>query len=226
MSAGIVDIATAKPGRVIDNTYFEPIGLTDEWIMRRSGISSRNWLDDGVSLADLAAGACAPLVGRMSDPSDVGAVIIASTSVRQRIPGIAQKVAQLAALPTSVMAFDMNATCCGFVYALATGLSLCDTGPARSVLVCSVEAMSRMVDKTDRQTAFLFADGAAAVLLERREDFAGFRYVAGCDGAGEDSCGKPAPVFTSTESRSTTGRSAACGSPPSTSSATTRCRPS
>jgi 3-oxoacyl-[acyl-carrier-protein] synthase-3 len=82
-----------------------------------------------------------------------------------------------------VLAFDMNAACCGFVYGLITGLSLCDAGQAKSVLVCSVEAMSRMVDRTDRQTAHVFADGAAAVLLEDRPEFAGFRQVTGCDGA-------------------------------------------
>lgn len=186
MSAGIVDIAAAEPGRVIDNAYFEAIGLTDEWITRRSGISARRWLRDGDSLADLAAQACVPIVSRMSDPSALGALVLVSTSVRQRIPAIAQKVAQLAGLPSSVMAFDLNAACCGFVYALATGLSLCETGQAGSVLVCSAEAMSRMVDKTDRQTSFLFADGAAAVLLERREEFPAFRYVAGCDGSQDE----------------------------------------
>lgn len=185
MSAGVVDVAAAPPGRVVDNTHFEAIGLTDEWIRRRSGISARGWLDDGVSLAELAARACAPIVSRLDDPSAIGALVIVSTSARQRIPSIAHKVAHLAGLPSDVMAFDMNAACCGFVYALASGLSLCDGGQARSVLVCSVEAMSRMVDKTDRQTAFLFADGAAAVLLERREEFQCFRYIAGCDGSQE-----------------------------------------
>ncbi|MGW0191421.1 ketoacyl-ACP synthase III [Streptomyces sp. NPDC003362] len=184
-SAGIVDIATAKPGRTIDNSHFDAIGLTDEWIRRRSGIASRGWLDDDVSLVDVAAEACAPVVGRMADPASVGALVVVSTSVRQRVPGIAQKVAELAGLPSTVMAFDMNAACCGFVYGMVTGLSLCEAGQASSVLVCSVEAMSRLVDRSDRQTACLFADGAAAVLLERRPEFAPFQHVAGSDGSGE-----------------------------------------
>ncbi|MET7297334.1 ketoacyl-ACP synthase III [Embleya sp. NPDC005575] len=185
MSAGIVDIATAKPGRTIDNEHFASIGLTDEWIRRRSGIAARSWLPDETPLTEVAAEACAPIVTRMHDPSSIGALIVVSTSVRQRVPGIAQKVAQLAGLGPSVLAFDMNAACCGFVYGLVTGLSLCDAGQARSVLVCSVEAMSRLVDRADRQTACIFADGCAAVLLEDRADFAGFRQVAGCDGAQE-----------------------------------------
>ncbi|MFG2346794.1 ketoacyl-ACP synthase III [Streptomyces phaeochromogenes] len=185
MSAGIVDIATAKPGRTIDNDHFASIGLTDEWIRRRSGIGARSWLPDETPLAEVAAEACAPVVTRMDASSSIDALIVVSTSVRQRIPGIAQKVAQLAGLRPSMLAFDMNAACCGFVYGLVTGLSLCEAGQARSVLVCSVEAMSRLVDRTDRQTACLFGDGSAAVLLEDREEFAGFCRVAGCDGSQE-----------------------------------------
>ena len=183
MSAGIVDVATAKAGWTIDNDHFGPIGLTDEWIRRRSGIATRSWLPDETPLAEVAAEACAPIVTRMDDRSSIGALLVVSTSVRQRVPGIAQKVAQLAGLEPSVLAFDLNAACCGFLYGLVTGLSLCDAGQARSVLVCSVEAMSRLVDRTDRKTACLFADGSAAVLLEDRAEFAGFRQVAGCDGA-------------------------------------------
>ncbi|EPH46586.1 ketoacyl-ACP synthase III [Streptomyces aurantiacus] len=185
MSAGIVDIATAKPGQIIDNDHFASIGLTDEWIRRRSGIASRSWLPEETPLAEVAAEACAPIVTRMEDPSSIGALVVVSTSVQQRVPGIAQKVAQLIGLGPSVLAFDMNAACCGFVYGLVTGLSLCEAGQARSVLVCSVEAMSRLVDRTDRQTAPIFADGSAAVLLQDRPEFAGFCQVAGCDGSQE-----------------------------------------
>src|SRR5262245_52589262 len=185
MSAGIVDIATAKPGRTINNDHFASIGLTDEWIRRRSGISARSWLPDDAPLAEVAAEACAPIVTRMDDPSSIDALAVVSTSVRQRVPGIAQKVAQRAGLGPSVLAFDMNAGCCGFVYGLVAALSLCDAKRARSVLVCSVEAMSRLVDRTDRQTACLFADGSAAVLLEDRAEFERFRHIAGCDGSQE-----------------------------------------
>lgn len=186
MSAGIVDIAVAEVGRVVDNEHFESIGLTDEWIRRRTGISSRVWFDDDVPLAEVAAEACRPLIARMSDPTTVGALVVVSTSARQRIPGIAQEVAALAGLRSSVMAYDMNAACCGFVYGLASALALCDSGHAKSVIVCSVEAMSRMVDSQDRQTACLFGDGAAAVLLEDRADFSPFSHDAGCDGFAGD----------------------------------------
>ncbi|MFQ6148306.1 3-oxoacyl-ACP synthase III family protein [Streptomyces seoulensis] len=182
MAAGIIDIEAPEAGIPVDNAYFESIGLTDEWIKRRSGISTRRWLTARTPLAEVAADACRPLVSRHGDPSTVDALIVVSTSVRQRVPGIAQQVATAAGLPASVLAFDMNAACCGFVYALTTGLSLCDAGRARSVVVCSAEAMSTMVDKTDRQTACIFADGVAAVLLGAREEFAPATHLAGSDG--------------------------------------------
>jgi 3-oxoacyl-[acyl-carrier-protein] synthase-3 len=183
MSAGIVDLATAKPGRRIDNDHFTSIGLTDEWIRRRSGIASRSWLPAETPLAEVAAEACAPIVSRTGSPSSIGALVVVSTSERQRIPGIAPKVAQLAGLGPAVLTLDVNAACCGFVYGLVTALSLCEAGRTRSVLLCTVEAMSRLVDHTDRQTACIFADGCAAVLVEDRAGFAAFRQVSGCDGS-------------------------------------------
>ncbi|GAA1985347.1 ketoacyl-ACP synthase III [Catenulispora subtropica] len=185
MSAGIVDLATAKPGDRVDNEHFTAIGLTDEWIRRRSGIASRSWLPEETPLSEVAAQACAPIVTRAGSAAGIDALIVVSTSERQRIPGIAQRVALLAGLDASVLALDMNAACCGFVYGLVLGLSLCDAGRARTVLVCSTEAMSRMVDRTDRQTACLFGDGSAAVLLADRPEFSGFCHTAGCDGSQE-----------------------------------------
>ncbi len=185
MSAGIVDLARAGAGPVVGNDRFAAIGLTDEWIVRRSGISSRIWLDDDASAEELAAEACRPLVARAPDPGRIDALILVSTSNRRRIPAAAPTVAALAGLGPAVLAWDLNAACCGFVYALTTGLALCDAGRANAVLVCSVELMSRVVDRTDRQTACLFGDGAAAVLIESRADFPAARHVAGCDAAQE-----------------------------------------
>ena len=76
------------------------------------------------------------------------------------------RVATQSGLPTDVMAFDLNAACSGFVYGLISGLSLCQ--PDGAVIVCAVEAMSRLIDKTDRNTGCLFGDGVGAVLVENR----------------------------------------------------------
>ena len=73
----------------------------------------------------------------------------------------------------------MNAACSGFVYGVISGLSLCQSG---AVIVCAVEAMSRLIDKSDRNTGCLFGDGAGAVLIESRPEFGEHRWQAGCDG--------------------------------------------
>lgn len=180
MTAGIVDISTATPGKRIDNSFFDSIGLTDEWIRRRTGVGARWWMDPDEPLEDVAAAVCAPLVARHRERTNITALIVVSSSTGGKLPGIAQRAAKQAGLPADVLAFDMNAACSGFVYALISGLSLC--GSQGAVIVCAVEAMSRLIDKTDRGTACLFGDGAGAVLVESRPAFGEYRWHAGCDG--------------------------------------------
>jgi 3-oxoacyl-[acyl-carrier-protein] synthase-3 len=162
MSAGIVDIATATTGQHVANSYFDSIGLTDEWIRRRTGVVARWWMDPADPLEDAAARVCAPLVGRHRERVDITALIVVSSSTGGAMPGIAQLAAKKAGLATDILAFDMTAACSGFVYGMITALSLCESADSGAVLVCAVEAMSRMLDKTDRNTAPLFGTGAAA----------------------------------------------------------------
>lgn len=180
MNPGIVDIATATPGEHIDNCYFDSIGLTDEWIRRRTGVGARWWMDPAEPLEDVAALVCAPLVERNRERVNITALIVSSCSTGGTVPGIAQRVAKQSGLPTHVLAFDVNAACSGFVYGLICGLSLCKSGDA--VIVCAVEAMSRLIEKTDRNTGCLFGDGAGAVLVESRSAFRNHKWHAGCDG--------------------------------------------
>jgi 3-oxoacyl-[acyl-carrier-protein] synthase-3 len=182
MSAGIVDIVTATTGEHVTNAFFDSIGLTDEWIRRRTGVAARWWMDPAEPLEDAAARVCAPLVARHGGRVDITALIVVSSSTGGAMPGIAQRVAKQAGLATDVLAFDMTAACSGFVYGMISALSLCESADSAGVIVCAVEAMSRMLDKTDRNTAPLFGDGAAAVLLEPRNVFRKYRWHAGCDG--------------------------------------------
>lgn len=181
MSAGIVDIATATTGTHVTNSFFDGIGLTDEWIRRRTGVAARWWMDPGEPLDEAGARVCAPLVARHHGRSDITALVVVSSSTGGAMPGIAQRVARKAGLADEVLAFDMTAACSGFVYAMISALSLSESTPG-AVIVCCVEAMSRMLDKSDRNTAPLFGDGAAAVLLESRPEFRQYRWHAGCDG--------------------------------------------
>jgi len=180
VNAGVVDILTATPGEHVTNDHFDAIGLTDEWIRRRTGVGARWWIDPAEPLENVAASVCAPLVDRHRDRVDVGALVVVSSSTGGKVPGIAQRVAKQSGLPTNVLAFDMNAACSGFVYGLISGLSLCT--PGRAVIVCAVEAMSRLIDKSDRNTACLFGDGTGAVLVESRASFREHSWHAGCDG--------------------------------------------
>lgn len=180
MTVGIVDIATSTPGKHVDNSHFDSIGLTDEWIRRRTGVGARWWMDPDVPLEDVASQVCAPLVERHLQRTKIAALIVVSCSTGGAVPGIAQRVATQAGLPTDVLAFDMNAACSGFVYGLISGLSLCRAGGA--VIVCAVEAMSRLIDKEDRNTGPLFGDGVGAVLIESRPAFRDHHWHAGCDG--------------------------------------------
>ena len=182
MSVGIVDIAIATPGEHVPNSHFDSIGLTDEWIRRRTGVGARWWMDPSLPLEDAAAQVCAPLVARHRGKTDIRALIVVSSSTGGAVPGIAQRVAKAAGLGDDVLAFDMNAACSGFVYGLIAAMPLCESGRSGGVIVCTVEAMSRMLDKTDRNTACLFGDGVAAVLIEQRQEFGKYRWHAGCDG--------------------------------------------
>jgi len=125
---------------------------------------------------------CAPLVARHGGRVEIIALIVVSSSTGGAMPGIAQRAAKKAGLPTDVLAFDMTAACSGFVYGMISALSLCESAESGGVIVCAVEAMSRMLDKTDRNTGPLFGDGAAAVLVESRNTFRKYRWHAGCDG--------------------------------------------
>ncbi|OBK73993.1 3-oxoacyl-ACP synthase III family protein [Mycobacterium sp. 1274761.0] len=180
MTVGIIDLATATPGKHIDNSHFDAIGLTDEWIRRRTGVAARWWMDPDVPLEDVASAVCAPLVERHRGRVKFTALVVVSCSTGGKVPGIAQRVATQSGLPTDVLAFDVNAACSGFVYGLITGLALCRPGEA--VIVCAAEAMSRLIDKSDRNTGCLFGDGVGAVVLESRPNFREHTWHAGCDG--------------------------------------------
>ena len=102
-------------------SYFDSIGLTDEWIRRRTGVGARWWMDPAEPLEDVAALVCAPLVERNRERVNISALIVVSCSTGGTVPGIAQRVAKQSGLPTQVLAFDMNAACSGFVYGLISG---------------------------------------------------------------------------------------------------------
>jgi 3-oxoacyl-[acyl-carrier-protein] synthase III len=170
MRAGVFGIGGALPHDVITNAQLEGrLATTDEWIVKRTGIRERRWLNGAQSLADLAVDACAAALddaGRT--PDEVDRVLVASITPDRITPGLAPEVAaRLGAHEAG--AADVNAACAGFLYALDQAAALIESGRAGCVVVCGAEALSRLTDYEDRGTAVLFGDGAGAVVVAAGE---------------------------------------------------------
>ena len=158
------------PSRVVENAEFEAtLETNDEWIRARSGIERRHFAGEGETTSTMAtAAAKAALEMAQLDPNDVDAVIVATSTADLTFPSAATMVqAQLGM--KSGFAFDIQAVCAGFVFALTNANALILSGQARRVLVIGSETFSRIMDWTDRSTCVLFGDGAGAVLLEAQE---------------------------------------------------------
>ena len=158
------------PTRVVENAEFEAtLDTNDEWIRSRSGIERRHFAAEGENTSSMASAAARKALedaGREAD--DVDAIIVATSTPDLTFPSAATMV-QAELGMTSGFAFDVQAVCAGFVYALANANALIVSGQARRVLVIGAETFSRIMDWTDRSTCVLFGDGAGALLLEAQE---------------------------------------------------------
>ena len=158
------------PARVVENAEFEAtLDTTDEWIKSRSGIERRHFATEGdttSSMACAAATAALKDAGMVAD--DIDAIVVATSTADLTFPSAATMVqAQLGM--TRGFAFDVQAVCAGFIYALANANALIVSGQAKRALVIGAETFSKIMDWTDRGTCVLFGDGAGAVVLEAEE---------------------------------------------------------
>ncbi|UOA31795.1 3-oxoacyl-[acyl-carrier-protein] synthase 3 [Sulfitobacter sp. DSM 110093] len=158
------------PARVVENAEFEAtLDTNDEWIRSRSGIERRHFAAEGENTSSMASAAARKALedaGR--EASDVDAIVVATSTPDLTFPSAATMV-QAELGMTSGFAFDVQAVCAGFVYALANANALIVSGQARRVLVIGAETFSRIMDWTDRSTCVLFGDGAGALLLEAQD---------------------------------------------------------
>jgi 3-oxoacyl-[acyl-carrier-protein] synthase-3 len=163
-------VASALPARVVPNAFFETlVDTSDAWIRDRTGIRERRFAGEGESTATLAADAGAEALLRAGvSPSSVDLLIVATCTPERLLPSTAAFVQ--ARLGMSGPAFDLNAACAGFAYALSVGEAQVRAGAADRVLIVGAEVLSRVLDLTDRTTCVLFGDGAGAVLLEPSEE--------------------------------------------------------
>jgi 3-oxoacyl-[acyl-carrier-protein] synthase-3 len=186
--AGIVGLGASVPEHVVTNAWLTArLDTTEEWIVKRTGIRERRWLNGRLSLTDLAAQACREALrdaGR--SPAEVGRVIVATITPDRITPGLAPGVAA-AVGARGAGASDVNAACVGFLAGLEQAAALVESGRAELVLVCGADALSRITDFADRGTAVLFGDGAGAVAVAGTGAGPGCaRFELACDGVNAD----------------------------------------
>ncbi len=181
LPVALAGLGAHLPRRVVTNDDLAAVlDTSDEWIAMRTGIRARHVAEPADATSDLATTAArAALDDAGMVATDLGAVVVATTTPDHPIPGTAPSVA--AALGVQVPAFDLNAACSGFVYGLrvAGGLVATGIGP---VLLAGAETLTRVVDPEDRSTAVLFGDGAGAVVLAADGDAELGPFDLGADG--------------------------------------------
>ena len=142
------------------------IETSDEWIVERTGIRARHFADDGVAASDLALPAALAALGAADVRADEIDLIIVATSTPDMIfPSTASLLQHKLGITHGCPAFDVQAVCSGFVYALTVADAMIKTGAASKALVIGAEVFSRILDFKDRTTCVLFGDGAGAVVL-------------------------------------------------------------
>ncbi|MCL4105442.1 UNVERIFIED_CONTAM: hypothetical protein GTU68_055573 [Idotea baltica] len=154
------------PARVVPNAEFEKtLDTSDDWIKARSGIERRHFAAEGETTSDLATNAAlAALKDAGLAGEDVDAIVLATSTADFTFPSAATMV-QNAIGNTKGFAFDIQAVCAGFVFALSNANALIVSGQADTVLVIGAETFSRLMDWEDRSTCVLFGDGAGALVL-------------------------------------------------------------
>lgn len=141
------------------------IDSSDEWIQQRTGIIERRWIAEGEDIRSLSSEAADLAIQRAGVPrEDIDAVIVASVSTPRRFPSLSAELSYELGLTDSA-AFDMQAACAGFCYGIAQADAMIRCGTARHVVVVGADVLSAQLDITDRTTAFLFGDGAGAVVV-------------------------------------------------------------
>ncbi|MDX8380079.1 MAG: beta-ketoacyl-ACP synthase III [Gallionella sp.] len=168
MHSRIIGTGSYLPAKILSNFDLEKIvDTSDEWIVSRSGIRERHIAAEDEVTSDLALQASLQAIASAAITADeIDLIIVATTSPDKMFPSTACILQNKLGINNGGVAFDIQAVCSGFVYALNTADLYIRGGQAKTVLVVGAEVMSRMVDWTDRTTCVLFGDGAGAVILQ------------------------------------------------------------
>lgn len=162
----ILGVGAYLPERCVSNDELaKTVDTTDEWVVERTGIRTRHIAAENELTSDLAiAAAKQALLAAGVDASEIDVIVLATTTPDDTFPATATKVQHGLGLTTG-FAFDVQAVCSGFIYALAVADNFIRLGQARRALVIGAETFTRLLDWTDRTTCVLFGDGAGAVVL-------------------------------------------------------------
>ncbi len=166
----VVGVGSCLPERRVTNADLEKIvDTTDEWIVKRTGIRSRHLAAEGETTSMLATKAAQRALDAAGlGPDDIDLIVLGTSTPDYTFPSTATQV-QAALGVTKGVAFDLQAVCSGFVFAVATADKFLISGSHKRALVIGAETFSRLVDWTDRTTCVLFGDGAGAIVLEAQE---------------------------------------------------------
>ena len=167
----MISVGAYLPEKILTNEDLSAfVDTDDEWIRQRTGITQRHIVADGELTSDMAREAALQALQRAGlDGADIDLIIVATTTPDDTFPSTATKLQhQLGA--NNAVAFDVQAVCAGFVYALDIADAMLRTGRGRRALVIGAESFSKILDWQDRSTCVLFGDGAGAVILERDDD--------------------------------------------------------
>ena len=166
----IIGTGSHLPEKVLTNAELaKRVDTTDEWIVERTGIKERRIAKEGETTAALAFQAAENALDAAGlEGNDLDLIIVATTTPDNTFPSTATKVQAMLGMDSGA-AFDVQAVCSGFIYALSVGDNFIRAGQAKTILVIGAEVFSRIIDWEDRTTCVLFGDGAGAVVLQAQE---------------------------------------------------------
>jgi 3-oxoacyl-[acyl-carrier-protein] synthase-3 len=192
--SAVTGVGGYLPEQVVTNAELaKTVDTSDEWIVERTGIRQRHKVWDNQPVSDLAVHAAeAALAAAGRAPTDVDLIVVATTTPDLTFPSVASMVQRKIHARPGMPAFDVQAVCSGFVYAMGVADGFVARGLSKCCLVIGAEAMTRLMDWTDRGTCVLFGDGAGAVVLEPVEgegttaDRGLLGFSLSCDGTKQD----------------------------------------
>lgn len=170
--AKIIATGSYLPNKILTNFDLEKmVETSDDWIVERTGIKQRHIADDNELTTDLAYNASKQAIENSNiNKDDIELIVFATTTPDKTFPSSATILQNKLGISSKCFAFDVQAVCCGFIYALNIANNFIKTGQVKTALVVGAETLSRIVDWTDRNTCVLFGDGAGAVILQATEE--------------------------------------------------------